>query len=86
MTLLLKRSQHRKRLRIAKPKVKVLVFSNKKNYHVDNYDTRRTSIYMAKSSEAADPTVKSMGMQQFPAKALMLGCIWSDSRGFTSKF
>ncbi len=41
---------------------------------------------MAKSSEAADPTVKSMGMQQFPAKALMLGCIWSDSRGFTSKF
>ena len=87
---LLTASQRQKRLERARVilnklksgKDKVLIFSDEKDYHVDKHHNRRNSRYISESPKVADPTVKYVGRQKHPAKAMMLGYVDSDSKAF----
>lgn len=61
---------------------KVLIFSDEKIFTVDATSNSRSTRYIAKSPEEADPAVKYVGKTKHPAGAMMLGVIGSDGKAF----
>lgn len=57
---------------------KVLVFSDEKDFTVDQHLNRRNDRYIAKSTKDAAPELRYVGASKHPAKASMLGVIMSD--------
>ncbi len=56
----------------------MLVFSDEKDFTVDQFHDRRNDRYIAKSTKHAAPQLKYMGTGKHPSKASMLGVIMSD--------
>ncbi len=59
---------------------KVLVFSDEKDFTVDQYLNRHSDHYISTSVKATDPTLKYVGTGKHPSKASMLGVIMSDGK------
>ncbi len=60
----------------------VLVFSDKKDFHVDQFLNRRNDRYLATSTKDTDLSIRYVGASKFPDKKMMFGYIGSDGTAF----
>lgn len=60
---------------------KAIVFSDEKNFTVEQFTNRRNSRYLAVDPDDVDPSVRYSPHGKFPAKAMMFGLVGTD--GFT---
>ncbi len=61
---------------------KILVFSDKKDFHLIKHHNRRNDRIIASSAKAVDSANRFMGRPKLPQKAMLFGFVGSDRKAF----